>query len=113
MEDMFGSIFGDIFTGEDNIFKDIEEFVIGVTSDNNKMLIKVMYQLLLSSTLLTEYLASKGFLQDDFNKFLEDNQERISKILDKQSEDMIKMYEEKEKKLYDKCTQTTAKRSGL
>ena len=72
------------------IFEAVEKFIKDIIEINNEQMLKIMYQLLLSSSLLTLYLDKKGIIGTDYNAFIDQNKTMMSNVLLKESEDMLK-----------------------
>lgn len=75
----------------EELIKEIKDYVADMIKINNEMLIKVIYQELLSSTLLTLYLTQNGVIKTDFENFIEDNNDKVSEYLKKEAEELIKL----------------------
>lgn len=78
----------------EELIKEIKEFIVDMTNINNEMIIKIIYQSLVSSTILGMYLQQNGVIKSDFDNFMESNNEKVSKYLMEQAEKLIKSKKE-------------------
>ncbi len=81
----------------EELIKEIRDYVADMIEINNEMLIKIIYQLLMSSTLLTMYLTQNGVVKTDFENFVEGNKGKVSEYLKKEAEELIKLKKEVKK----------------
>lgn len=78
----------------EEVIKAIKEFVVDMININTEMIIKIIYQSLVPSTILEMYLQQNGVIKPDFVNFMESNNEKVYKYLMEQAEKLIKSKKE-------------------